>query len=354
VLRHDAVSAATPPVSTARGRRLQATILFSRALIALVIATFLLSVTVGVVHRLIHPPQGRDSTVLFWALIVLGLGGLLWSSVSWLAERARPLLVVGLALVCLWGSTVANLPYDDGGPAVLLFYALPVLYGAQVGSPVESWLITANAVVACGWLSLATSDLATGLHTILYGSALMVVLTGLFLGLRTRTDTLLGRLEKLALQDSLTGLANRTAFAEQSPQALRAGLSTPGCVLLILDIDQFKRVNDQGGHPLGDAALVHVATLLRRAFDDTLGCWRIGGDEFALLVGAVADADAAGCADDLALLIAAHPLTDHRGRVDIAVSVGHAHAPSEGEDLPTLFARADERLLAGKRAGSSP
>ena len=139
--------------------------LFSRALIALVIAVFLLSVTVGVVHKLIHPQHGRDPTVLVWAMIVLGFGGLLWISVAWLAERARPVLVVGLPLIFLWGSTAANLPYGDGGPAVLLFYALPVLYGAQFGSVVQAWLITGNALVACGWLSLATDDLPTALHT---------------------------------------------------------------------------------------------------------------------------------------------------------------------------------------------
>ncbi len=340
------------PVSSARRRQVEVMVLFSRALISLVIATFLLSVTVGVVHRLIHPRHGRDATVLVWALIVLGVGGLLWVSVTWLAERARPVLVVGLPLVVLWGSTAANLPYDDGGPAVLLFYALPVLYGTQVGSALEAWLITANALVACGWLSLVTDELPTALHTILYASALMSVLTALLLWLRSRSDTLVCRLETLALQDPLTGLANRTAFAEQSPQTLRSALSAPGCALLILDIDHFKRVNDLGGHPLGDAALVHVASVLRQAFDECLGCWRIGGDEFALLLGGVGAAEAAGRAAHLARLIAANPLPADPGPVVLAVSVGHAHAPSEGTDLHTLFAEADTRLLASKRAGS--
>ena len=90
---------------------------------------------------------------------------------------------------------------------------------------------------------------------------------------------LLRALERAALFDSLTGLLNRRAFTEQCQQVLRKKRTV---AVAMLDLDHFKRINDQFGHASGDAALLTFANALRTAFPQALQ-GRLGGEEFALL-----------------------------------------------------------------------
>jgi diguanylate cyclase (GGDEF)-like protein len=156
---------------------------------------------------------------------------------------------------------------------------------------------------------------------------------------------------KVAFSDALTGLPNRRAmmerFAEESARATRHG---KGFALLVLDIDHFKRVNDQHGHLAGDAVLRNVAQLLasnKRAED---GLARIGGEEFVLLL-TDPSGDAAATADRLRDCIAQSELVAAGSRLRTTVSGGIAHYPEDGTDWDRLFAAADRRLYASKQAG---
>ncbi|MFL5950043.1 MAG: diguanylate cyclase domain-containing protein, partial [Gaiellaceae bacterium] len=117
---------------------------------------------------------------------------------------------------------------------------------------------------------------------------LLTLYVSLFPLLRRVTARLRGQveqIEKLALYDSLTGLANRRLFHDRLEQAfLSAQRSGAGFGLMLLDLDRFKEINDTLGHQTGDAVLEHLSTRLRSVARASDTVARLGGDEFALLL----------------------------------------------------------------------
>ena len=170
---------------------------------------------------------------------------------------------------------------------------------------------------------------------------------------RTRAER--DRQEALARTDELTGLVNRRHMnlelerLLESPATVRGGLA-----VLLVDLDDFKRINDTYGHPCGDAVLKAVAGILRasvRPMD--LPC-RIGGDEFAVVFPNVTRELAGSRAETIRQRICEDPL-DLRGfgrRVTVSVSMGGAYL-RPGESVSELFARADQGLYASKRRGKN-
>jgi diguanylate cyclase (GGDEF)-like protein len=143
-------------------------------------------------------------------------------------------------------------------------------------------------------------------------------------------------------QDTLTGLPNRRAFEERLPVELsRFSRSGRPLSLVLLDLDGFKGVNDRLGHPAGDEVLRDVAAILRnsRMTDD---CFRIGGDEFAILMPGTTAEEAGIGARRLAEAMRSANIGDG----EIGVSFGIA--TSEDLDGQALVAAADQELLAAK------
>lgn len=143
-------------------------------------------------------------------------------------------------------------------------------------------------------------------------------------------------------RDALTGLPNRRAFEERLPTELaRAARSGKPLALVLLDLDGFKGVNDRLGHPAGDEVLCAVARILdaSRTADD---CFRIGGDEFAILMPETEAIHARTAAERVANQIRAAELGDGT----IGASYGLAASTNRDSDL--LFAAADRVLLAAK------
>lgn len=152
------------------------------------------------------------------------------------------------------------------------------------------------------------------------------------------------RLRREARTDLLSGLDNKVTFERHAAADCAQGVHA----LLIMDIDDFKKVNDGYGHSIGDEAIRAVAATLRATFraDDLLG--RIGGDEFAVLVrNADEPVIRSRCA---ALLQRLAALDIHKG-YRLSVSIGVAFAPRHGQDYPTLFAHADAALYRIKKEG---
>jgi diguanylate cyclase (GGDEF)-like protein len=142
--------------------------------------------------------------------------------------------------------------------------------------------------------------------------------------------------------DALTGLLNRRAYEERLPvEIARANRYAWPLSLCLLDLDGFKKLNDTLGHPSGDRALQQVAALIdeSRLTDDS---FRIGGDEFALLMPKTCREDAE---------VAAARLSDQIRQIGMSDgSLGASFGVAEGASDPiTLHAMADERLLAAKR-----
>src|ERR671915_418016 len=156
-------------------------------------------------------------------------------------------------------------------------------------------------------------------------------------------------LERKALYDSLTQLANRSLFHNRLEQVLEKG--RPGASVLLLDIDEFKAVNDSHGHHAGDQLLRAVADRLRACVREGDTAARLGGDEFALLL------DRAGGEAD-AVAVAERLLRDFEDRIEVAgerlgvhISLGIAVGVPGMDDPEELLRRADVALYEAKRRG---
>jgi diguanylate cyclase (GGDEF)-like protein len=155
-------------------------------------------------------------------------------------------------------------------------------------------------------------------------------------------------LERLAGSDTLTGLSNRLrldqVLDEQAARLARSG--TPVSVIL-LDLDHFKTVNDQHGHPVGDRVLVATGALLTASSRQTDEVGRWGGEEFLLVCGDTDLQGARALAQKLRQRIAAHDF-GVVGRRTASFGVAQLAA---GEDVASLVARADVALYRAKAAG---
>ncbi len=149
-----------------------------------------------------------------------------------------------------------------------------------------------------------------------------------------------------ARQDALTRVLGRAAIEDELDLALeRAELHGSPLSLVVCDLDHFKTVNDRHGHAVGDEVLRGVAKLLRRSVGQGSSVGRWGGEEFLLVV-PLAKPDALGLAEQLRRDIQASQVAGLR----VTVSLGVA-AYRSGESATSVFARADRRLYAAKRAG---
>jgi diguanylate cyclase (GGDEF)-like protein len=156
-----------------------------------------------------------------------------------------------------------------------------------------------------------------------------------------------------SIRDNLTGLLTRTHFEERlAVEVMRSSRTRRPLALAIIDVDQFKRVNDTAGPDAGDEVLREVAARLTRSMRRTDLCARFGGDEFALAFIDTSVADAATKLDEIRRTVSATPIPLRvRAVVTVTCSAGVAIAPLDGQDAMALILIADTRLLAAKNAG---
>ncbi len=156
------------------------------------------------------------------------------------------------------------------------------------------------------------------------------------------------RLQTLAMTDEVTGLYNRRAFREQLVQQVARSRRTQApLALLILDLDNYKQVNDIHGHPAGDAILRLVADSLKEKVRAAGFLARYGGDEFVLLL---PDTDTDGCLILAERLRDAIETTNYQG-LCLTISIGAAQYLPEMQDEVELIAAADRALYTAKATG---
>lgn len=156
---------------------------------------------------------------------------------------------------------------------------------------------------------------------------------------------LAAQLEYKARHDSLTGALNRGAIFEQAGLHLGRGALS----LVVLDIDFFKRINDDYGHPAGDTVICEVVNRLRSAVPARAEIGRVGGEEFSILLPEL-DMDAAMLrAEAMRHAIAGRPFDCLAGR-SVTASFGVSWTPMRGA-FGDAYARADEALFEAKRSG---
>lgn len=244
--------------------------------------------------------------------------------------RVRIVLVVGATFVIALfiGGAIVALGIPDVGPAFAsLLDAVPL-------PRVALGVAFALSIILVGWMTrevirpaeqLAASRQNLG---VLYESA-----------------------RSHALQDSLTGLANHRAFQDEF-EALLA-LSTRhrmDVALLLIDIDDFKTVNDSAGHAVGDDLLVETGRILRSRLRASDRAFRIGGDEFAVLMPQT-DAENARIVANRLLAGCVEPRSSGAFPRGFAFSGGLTSAPSFGTSRDQLYSQADDALYRAKRDG---
>lgn len=217
---------------------------------------------------------------------------------------------------------------------------------------VEAVLALHMAVLALRLVSIAIGHAGANLmepsmfQTFYIGAYVLTVLMLSIGAVLMATDRLRTELEHLATHDSLTNTLNRRALLQRCEDELeRAHRYGQGPSIMMLDLDNFKAVNDTHGHQHGDAVLVHFADSTRQVLrrQDRLG--RYGGEEFMVLLPGADTAAAAQVAQRIhAALAAGHPL-------DCQVSIGVASWQGPGETLDAMLSRADAALYRAKEQG---
>jgi len=166
-----------------------------------------------------------------------------------------------------------------------------------------------------------------------------------------KVSTELERTHALARTDPLTGFANRRGMdevlAREVARSRRAG--TPLCVAIV-DIDHFKKVNDEYGHDVGDRALVHLAQVARSGVRETDIVCRYGGEEFVVVLPGAAAEGAHFVVDRMRALAEKTPLVHEMHKLEIRFSAGVAELAA-GEAPDALLKRADRALYSAKQAG---
>ncbi len=177
----------------------------------------------------------------------------------------------------------------------------------------------------------------------------LVSLLGRELGGPLRIASLVAESQRLATTDHLTGLLNRRAFMDVVTAELsRVQRYGPPLMLLVLDVDHFKRINDQRGHNVGDRVLESLAVVLRQELrlSDTIARW--GGEEFVV---ALPETEDAAVAERLRCAVEKLDVRDDRGEhVPVTVSIGGA-AALRTDSLESLVQRADMSMYEAKAKG---
>jgi diguanylate cyclase (GGDEF)-like protein len=163
----------------------------------------------------------------------------------------------------------------------------------------------------------------------------------------------LGELRFLADHDPLTRLLNRRAFVNRlDGEVARAGRYGRNFGLVIADLDHFKQLNDRFGHAAGDEALVAFANILVESLRKPDDAFRIGGDEFAVLVAEATEEDTRQVVARVQALLGRLAAGGRPWAGELRASFGCASCPGDASDAQTLFRLADEAQYDAKRNGT--
>jgi diguanylate cyclase (GGDEF)-like protein len=158
------------------------------------------------------------------------------------------------------------------------------------------------------------------------------------------------RVQQMATKDVLTGLGNRAGFEQSMTRQLGwAQRHDEPFALLVIDLDNFKYVNDNFGHGEGDKVLAHVATHLENVLRDEDEAFRYGGDEFCCLLDCQTQQQLACAAQRIQMSIHS---SAYLSRLGVSASLGGA-IYRDGDSINSLFDRADNALYRVKNSGKN-
>lgn len=256
------------------------------------------------------------------------------------SQRVR-LASVLLSILCVIG-VIITVSLKGAGQ---VFWAFPSVLA------VFFLLAPREAVVACGVLLVGLAPTLISDTAGLMATTVLITLlvtTAFAYAFSVLTNDQRDQLVNLASRDPLTGAGNRRAFEERLSDIVAANRRTPvNASLLMLDLDHFKRINDDHGHDVGDEILVAVTQLVMQRIRVTDKLYRIGGEEFVIIVDGNINAVAGRLAEELREQIETTAMPDSCA---VTVSIGVAQISPE-EARRDWLKRADEALYAAKNAG---
>jgi diguanylate cyclase (GGDEF)-like protein len=246
--------------------------------------------------------------------------------------------------------------------AALLAIAAVALRGGSDAGPVR-WMMAPFYAAAAAmllaragriWLHPAAHpDVFAGdlLQSVTFLAQFAATLVGSFSFLVMQRERAEAAMRRLAMIDPLTELLNRRAFAAFAERTLaRARRVNQPCAVLMIDLDHFKRVNDDFGHLAGDRVLAGFGALLKRCLRPQDLAGRHGGEEFCVLLADIVPEHALEVAERIRRAAAESPLGGVPRPVTASVGVAQV-LPRAGGSLDTALARADEALYAAKQNG---
>jgi len=272
------------------------------------------------------------------SFIVLAIAGVVvYALVTGNSSRASAIMVTATTAGCIASGTVLGLPG--------LFWAFPtVLINFLLIHRRKALALSVFTLGILAWYGMAVRS---QLEVVMFLCTTMVVCTVSYI-FAYRTESHRQLLENLALMDPLTGAQNRRAMDKELEIAIKSHKRDRSLYgLALMDLDHFKRINDKYGHEEGDKLLVSFSELIKNNSRKTDRLFRIGGEEFVLLLPGV---DVASL-QTIALHYCKFIEKNLRCRNEtVTVSIGAAVLNNE-ENQQEWLARADDALYAAKNAG---
>jgi two-component system cell cycle response regulator len=334
---------------------------------ALAVAALAAAVVLPPVLRTTGAADAAAATTLAYPLadaLLLALCVGLFTLTGWRPGRSWSLIGIGLGLAALAdsvflyqsasGSYVEGTFLDTLWPTAALILGMaawqPSTGGTQVSLSRWSMLVVPS-LASLSAIALLTYDHYTKLEgaAVGLGAATLVAAVARLAMSFSENARMLSLTEQHALTDALTGLANRRSFlADLKEQLATAGEDAP-LLLLLFDLNGFKRYNDTYGHLAGDALLARLGASLSAAVEPNGTAYRLGGDEFCVLI------RLGVLSIDATIAAAAAALSEHGPGFTVSASYGSVVLPHEAQDPTLALQLADERLYAqkGARQGAS-
>lgn len=282
--------------------------------------------------------QGQMLLAAIDTAIVIGVIGI--GLHVWVTRQVR---VTGILLTVFYMCGMVAAVYASD--AALIYWAFPTTTAAYfLVKPREAAFISLVALIALQPIMIAS---VASVEQV--GILVALTLNNIFSYVVARNMQLNAHeLAQQATRDSLTGAGNRRLFDEKVLEliAMQDRDKTPTS-LVILDIDNFKTINDRFGHIRGDEVLINLAGLLRERLRKGDGLYRLGGEEFAIVANQADQAMALGLAEELRGLVETSDLVP---AMKVTISLGVAECDA-ADDARTWFEKADAALYQAKNRG---